>query len=358
MKYISLSWFFLVLLLCSCSRQSKVFFDDQVLVEVEMVEKVSKLIKKDIDCIYPIKMARMDSLFIIQDLVGSNIVNVFNEQGEFLSCLIKKGPGPDEVSNVTAEFCLDRSKGIVSVYDRPYLKDYNVYKFMDGEKNFCVRVNYSSFNEKYPIKNAFRMNGSVLLVGFTKNMRYAVVRDDSITDVYKDYPLIIDVEQRDELIPAIISYSPCFGVAPDGESWVQGTYIGGVLESFKISNGMISAESKSFIYPPYYEANVSKAGVDVSWGNETTIGFEDIVITSDYIYTLLNGIKGENLKNIPPISPFTDKITVFDKQGNVAKIIKTDCMIMTFDIDEKENKCYAVVYNGAEGFDLREISIL
>ena len=40
------------------------------------------------------------------------------------------------------------------------------------------------------------------------------------------------------------------------------------------------------------------------------------------------------------------------------KIIKTDCMMMTLDVDEIENKCYVVIYNGEQGYDLREIPLL
>lgn len=348
---------FSIFVLCSCSLQPNVVFDEQVLSEAKMIEINSVLIKEDIDCIYPVKMAKIDSLFFIQDLVGNNVVNVFDKKGEYLDCMIKKGQGPYEVTNVTNEFVLNRLLKIISVYSKPYLIEYDINKFMNGEREFCMRTDCSSFCANFPVMNACRIDEDILLAGFTKDMRYVVIQNDSLADLYKNYPSIINTANSEELIPAIFSYSPCMGVDPDGKSWVQGTYIGGALERFSISEGVIRSDFQSFIYPPSYE-KIAGSGVNVSWGDETTIGFEDIVITSGYIYTLLNGTKGRNLKSTPPVTPFTNKITVFDKQGNVMKVIKTDCMMMALDIDENENKCYVVTYNGEQGYDLREIPLL
>ena len=355
MKSFCILLVFPILVLCSCSQQSNVVFNEQVLSEARMVEINSVLIKKDIDCIYPVKMSKIDSLFFIQDLVGNNIVNAFNRKGEYLDCMIKKGQGPNDVTNVTKEFVLNRLGKIISVYSKPYLTEYDINKFMNGEREFCMRTDCSSFGANFPVMNACRIDEGILLAGFTKDMRYAVIQSDSLSDLYKNYPSIINTANSEELIPAVLSYSPCIGVDPTGKSWVQGTYIGGTLEGFNISEGVVKSDFQSFIYPSYYEAG---AGINVSWGNETIIGFEDIVITSGYIYTLLNGTKGRNLKSTPPVTPFPNKITVFDKQGNVVKIIKTDCMMMALDIDEDENKCYVVTYNGEQGYDLREIPLL
>jgi len=357
MKSFNVLWMFFILVLCSCSQQSNVVFNEQLLSEAKMIETNSVLIKEDIDCTYPVKMAKIDSLFFIQDLVGNNVVNVFNNNGEFLDCMIKKGQGPNEVANVTKEFGLNRFGKIISVYNKPYLTEYDISKFMNGERDFCMRTDCSSFCSNFPVINAHRIDEGILLIGFTKDMRYAVIQNDSLSDLYKDYPSIINAANSEELIPAVLSYSPCMGIDPDGKSWVQGTYIGGVLERFNVSDGVVSSDFQSFIYSPSYETKGGSA-INVSWGDETTIGFEDIVITSEYIYTLLNGTKGRNLKSTPPVTPFTNKITVFDKQGNVVKIIKTDCMMMTLDVDEIENKCYVVTYNGEQGYDLREIPLL
>ena len=51
------------------------------------------------------------------------------------------------------------------------------------------------------------------------------------------------------------------------------------------------------IYEPVYEGKRQ----DVSWNEETVIGFDDVVATDKHIYTLLNGAKGKQLKSNPSV---------------------------------------------------------
>lgn len=49
-------------------------------------------------------------------------------------------------------------------------------------------------------------------------------------------------------------------------------------------------------------------------GDETPIGFEAMDASNRYLYTLLNGTLGKNLKAKDAINnpPFTEKISIFD----------------------------------------------
>ena len=72
------------------------------------------------------------------------------------------------------------------------------------------------------------------------------------------------------------------------------SYIGGILEIFRYDGH----EIKSIGINPIYELVYEGKGQDVSWNKETVIDFDDVVTTDKYIYSLLNGAKGKQLKAI------------------------------------------------------------
>lgn len=222
--------------------------------------------------------------------------------------------------------------------------------FVQNKTDYCNKTNCSDL-VSYPVQSAKKLASGFLLEGFSGEMRFSVVGDGSQC-IYTDYPSVLPEDKKED-VAAVLAYNSCVSVSPGKSRWVQTSYIGGILESFEYDGREIKSIGMNPIYEPVYTGEKQ----EVSWNEETVIGFDDVVATDQCIYTLLNGAKGKQLKSNPPVNPFTDKITVFDWHGNIKEVIHTDCMMMAIDIDEKENACYAISFNLDHGYDLRKISL-
>lgn len=339
-----------VLVIAGCTASPKLQYDSEQLERAPRTSVSSVVIKEGMECYYPVRMAKYDSLFLVQDFAAPGYVNIFDSQGEYVDCLIKKGHGHTEIDNMPTTFSIDRERGIVSVFAKPYVSEYDVRGFLGKRHDYCSKTNCSALLTS-PVHDVKKMGSKYLLVGFAKGMRFTVADEES-RSVYTEYPQILP-ESNDEEIAPVLLYASREAVSPDGSRWVQATYIGAVLEIFEYKDNDIRSVRINPIYRPVYEGH----GMEVSWGDETTIGFDDVVVTDKYIYTLLNGTFGKNLKSNPPVRPFTNEITIFDWNGNIRQIISTDCMMMAIDIDEKEDVCYAMAFNMDRGCDLRKIPL-
>ena len=230
---------------------------------------------------------------------------------------MKKGNGHTEISNAPSHFSIDKEKGVVSLYSAPYYVEYNVNDFVQNKTDFCNKTNCSEL-VSYPIQNTQKLTNGYLLEGLTSEIRFAVV-DRNVRSIHTDYPSVLP-ENKKEDIAAVLTYNSNVAVvAPDKSLWVQASYIGGILEIFRYDGHEIKSVGMNPIYEPVYEGKRQ----DVSWNKETVISFDDVVATDKYIYTLLNGAKGKQLKSNPPMNPFTDQITVFNWNGDIKESIQT-----------------------------------
>ena len=83
--------------------------------------------------------------------------------------------------------------------------------------------------------------------------------------------------------------------------------------------------------------------------NETTqIGFEDIYVTNNSIYTLLHSIGSETLPS---------EITVFDWAGIPITKIKTGCSLSNIAVDGKDNTIYVIAENEQNAYELSCLSL-
>ena len=80
--------------------------------------------------------------------------------------------------------------------------------------------------------------------------------------------------------------------------------------------------------------------------DETPIGFEAMDASDRYLYTLLNGTLGKNLKAKDAINnpPFTEKISIFDWNGHAVKQTYTGKKLMGL-TNKGDSICYAVAYD-------------
>lgn len=348
MKKIAL--FLLVVIITSCSRKHQVTFNPSFGNELKTDFISSSIIKSDMDCRYPIKLALLDSIFVVQDLGGDKLIQLYDLSGNYLSCLVKQGDAPNEIPNLTSTFSVENNK--IVVYSTPKIAEYDPFKYLNAEKDFCFSHKVSDKLFSLPVHCVRKFNDSYFLEGSTDQMRFALFDKDSSLYVYKEYPQII-ANASSEKIAQVMSYASKIAFSPDKRYWIQGSYIGGTLEIFQRENNEIASIKQIFIYPPVFE----DMGAMVSWGNDTTIGVDDMYATSNYIYIVLNGTQGANLKSASPVDPFSNKIMVLDWQGNLVRKIETDCMIMALTVDPTDQFCHVVSFEAENGYALRKISL-
>lgn len=331
-----------------CSRKSQITFDPSFGNELKAEFIPSLIVKSDIkNCRYPIKLEVLDSLFIIQDLGSNEMIQLYDKSGESLSCLVKQGDAPSEVPGLTSTFMVENNK--VVIYSTPKIVEYDPVKYIHGQKDFYLSNTLDEKLFSFPVQCVRKFNDSYFIEGFTETMRFAIYDKDKSLKLYKEYPSVI--EESPEKVAQVMSYASKIAFRPDRKYWIQGSYIGGVLEIFHQNNNDITSVKQLFIYPPVYE----DLGIGVTWGNETIIGVDDMYATSNYIYVVLNGTQGANLKSSSPVNPFSNKLLVLDWEGNLVKKIETDCMIMALAVDSSDQYCYVVSFEGEKGYDLRKI---
>lgn len=342
--------FILTATIISCSHNNQVGFDPSFGSELKAKFIPSQVIKSDIDCRYPIKLEVLDSIFAVQNLGSNELVQLFDKSGNYLSCLVKQGEAPSEIPKLISTFIVENNK--IVVYSTPRIVEYDPIKYINNEKDFYLSYRMSEQLFVLPVQCIRKFNDSYFLEGFTENMRFAIFDKDSSLIIHKEYPPIIKNESP-EKVAQVISYASKIAFRPDKEYWIQGSYIGGILEIFQRKNNEIASVKQIFIYPPVF----TDIGTGVTWGNETTIGVDDIYATSNYIYIVMNGTMGANLKSESPVMPFSNKLLILDWQGNLVKKVETDCMIMTLAVDPSDRFCHVISYEAENGYDLRKIPL-
>lgn len=95
---------FPVLILAACSNTSDIRFDSEQLDEVTQTNVSSTIINKELEYKYPVKIAKYDSLFLIQDIMNKGYVYILNSKGETIDCLAKKGNGHTEINGSPSRF--------------------------------------------------------------------------------------------------------------------------------------------------------------------------------------------------------------------------------------------------------------
>ena len=99
-------------ILSACSNNLTDKFSSDFIDETEVCFTPSELIKSDILCRYPIRLEILDSVFVVQDLGGSEYLQVYDRFGEYIDCLAKKGDAPMEIPNLTDLFTITSDRKI------------------------------------------------------------------------------------------------------------------------------------------------------------------------------------------------------------------------------------------------------
>lgn len=335
----------------ACNQNKEAITYDSSCLEKAPVSKYSfTILHPEPECKYPIQIDKIDTFLIVRDMVNPKaFLHLFSTSGKFIRSFGNLGNGPGEITTTTP-FISDKKNKTIQVFNNHKVITYNIPDLADQKQKY-FEEKILPFNVNFPINRTIEYTPDVYLhVGFTSKMRICITSQDSIFTRYYHWLPVLNTNDTDIPI-AVMSYNDHVNLKPDKTKFIQATYIGAVFEIFSIDQKTIKPICNRKIFKPVYKI-VNADLHAVSWYEDTTIGFDNISVTDNFIYTLLSGKKGEDLLDLEAENAFSKNITIFNWNGNVEKIIQTDKMLFSITPDEENNTFYGFSFSADNGFQL------
>lgn len=271
-----------------------------------------------------------DSLLIVTDShCGEGLFHVFDKAtGHHLKSGGTKGEGPGELLHPFETHM--NSRGEISYWDMYKYKivRYDLRRLLSDIDDYYMETPVERSGD-YSILDALQLaNGSVLYNG--NNERHIGLLNAGFCLDCPMVPGIDDVEERWSLMN-----KAHWAVSPDEKHFVRATAIGGILRGYEISKDTIVECFSKFYFEPVYGLAQGADPAWVTWVEETRLGFDNVFVTNQCIYALLNGRQAKE-------EPFAYEILVIDWQGNILRKMVLDCTVNSIAVDEEAKKLYAI----------------
>ena len=326
----SLCYFFIV----SCNKNDTGGYTDSLSCQSEML--YSKILNDSSILASPKKLFLWDSLLVVVDKrCGNNLFYMFSTtDGAFIKGGGKKGEGPGEVLSP----------------DVPHLNSEGVLSYWDINKNRIIRYNIAgllSGSEQYSSEFGLKreqMSVSFLdVIALKDKYLYSGNTDKHIglykSDSYVDSPVLPDIPSA-EISRAIMNKSH-WEIDPDEKKLVRATSIGGIVQCYTIEGDEVKECWSKLFFPPVYKVVEGAKPVWITWCQESQMGFDNLYVTNQYIYLLLNGKFAKD-------KPFANEVLVMDWNGNIIKKFVLDRTVKTIAVDEDKR----TIYGTTCGFDV------
>lgn len=341
--------FFGLLSLCSClsNHSIKEKFNENSQFR-DTLQITSQVLNDSCIFIMPRQMEVIDSLIIILDAFRpDHFFYIYNTQGKFLKSFGTKGRGPGELL-IASNFHSDIPNHTIRVYNpqKRSIIEYDLAKILNNEHPFFTECSVHLPQSLYPQEIIKFDSEKYLCCHRTPELRYTIQEQDQEKFSYTIYPQLEDKNDK-HFAAAILNYAGLYRFSPDYSKFLEASYIGAIMDLFEISdNEMKPIQTCRIFYPQYKILDAENA--QITWDEKTRIGFECIYATNNYIYSLLNGILGSELKNPEIQEPYTKNISVFDWQGTPQTLLKTNNMMNAICVDEEQRIIYALAYDKGE----------
>ena len=277
-----------------------------------------------------------DYLIITENIDGQFIHILDKNTGTHLKSLISFGRGPAEIL-MTPFINVDKNTGEV------LLLEPNTHKLIeffidsiiidkDITRNIKSRyVNYGNSNFVKTSNNIIASNK--LNEAEQKFERFHIINSDSIAGKYISYPIFNDDDS--DIISSLYILNSVIDISSNYDKLVSVLRNGAVMEIFDVDSTNISLSKRNTYIRPKY---IIDQGCPIET-EESTLGFKDLYVTSNKIYTIFAGVGAFNWKG------HLNKIIEFDFEGNPLRVIKIDNKYNLFNIcvDEFNNRIYAIV---------------
>lgn len=339
-------------LFCGCGKKAVISYSGTPVFDRNDTIR-SVVLATDVKIGYPAQMFTIDSIIGIVDMMGADnhFVHLFDENGRPIKKIGRRGRGPGEIAAYWHCF-VNRDAKTISFFTSQKIVEYDLgLVFQDSIPYY--REILPPVDQGDYVLDGFRLNDDrFFFVGKSENMRFAI-SDKGQSNPYHGYPTVTKAPHLDR---EVLGYASRIAFNEGLNRFVQGSYIGGVLEMFQIEGNDIVPQKTAYIYEPVFDTDEATHS-HVSWNEETTIGFDGIDCTDDYIYTLLSGYKGADLKaeNAPIDPPFTDHISIFDWGGLPVRSVVLDNKLMTIAVKKDNTTAYLVAYD--DGYSLLKVTL-
>lgn len=321
-------FYFIIITLISCNSKEVPNYENLHFDNV--VERKLTIIKNNFIFNSPVYMKIVDSLLIIKSETSNNNMrfHVFNkETGAYKSSFGAVGRAKGELLEPFS---------LISCYNK------NIYATGVGQ-NKIVKYNIPNLSENpndYIIENKlpFIINSVSVtyikddnyLFAYNINNRFSILSNGKDTiSTYSIYPVTSKSDLNIESARTnYFTLNSFISLKPDNSKFVNITRNGFILEIFNLKKTKIVQEQIKYYYMPKY--NVDNGDVE-----DCVKGAGGITCTDDFIYVIFRDTNNS----------LTNKIAVFDWQGNAIKQYILNYPIVNIAIDETDNnKMYVITY--------------
>jgi hypothetical protein len=288
---------------------------------------------------YPQDIYVLDSILLIADFYDKETAfHIFDKgTGIWKRSFGQKGQGPTDLLFPIATYLKDNNQKIAA-YSFNLQKE--VSFDLSDEKNNPITSKINNPEGLY-IADIISASNNMYIRGIGLQVRFGSITEKGINILSNDYPLLLSKDKKEEN-NAIFNYMPSWSISPDGTKMVSATYIGGIVELFKIEEEHLVSGALLPFYKPQYKIVNGATPISVSWIEETIFGFQGVYSTDNNIYLLVNG--GSAMDK----SFFSKKIIVLDWSGNLIMQYNLDRGINSFTIDEDTKSIYAISFTEDE----------
>lgn len=337
-KYLILFMLFSFFII-SCNDQKKGYTDS---LSCQSEHLYAKILNDTFMLASPKGLFLWDSLLVVIDArCGNNLFYMFSSSdGAFLKSGGKKGEGPGEVANPSNAYL--NSEGILSYWDlnKSRIVRYSINGLLSGSESYYSEFHFggelmlTSFLDIIALKNGYLYNGNT-------DRHIGIYGMDSSLDS----PVLPDVPSRE--IDRAIMNKCHWAIAPDEKRMVRATSIGGIVQSYTVESDRVEECWSKLFFPPVYKLVEGVKPAWISWCEDSQMGFDNLYVTDQHIYLLLNGKFAKN-------KPFANEVLVMDWNGNIEKKFIFDKTVKTIAVDEDKRVIYATTC----GFDVEATIVI
>lgn len=335
MKYIYITFFTLfALFVSSCKEHTMGGYKDSLSCPNESL--YAKALNNNFILASPRQLFLWDSLLVVIDKRNNdNLFYLFStHNGTFLKGGGKKGEGPGEV--LSPHNAHLSNKGTLSFWDinKDQIIEYNINELLSGTEKYYHEHSLSRTESSTTFLDVIALNSQYLYNG-NSNKHIGIYGLDS----YIDSPILPDVPSM-EISRAIMNKAH-WEIAPNKNKMLRATSIGGIVQCYTIKENKIEECWNKKFFPPIYKLVEGVKPTWITWCKESQMGFDNLYVTDQYIYLLLNGKFAKD-------KPFANEILIMDWNGNLKKKFILNKTISTIAVDEKKQIIYATTC----GFDI------
>lgn len=273
------------------------------------------------------------SIFIVGELDGKWIHRYGRHDGQLKENMISYGQGPDEIVNGSSAPITMLNEDSLIVINDLGVKSVKMVKIA-GEPGVVKQINTTEFTPKPFIAHYIDPKRILIEVFRPKelNREYVLVKDGEAVSTYVGVP----EEKTDTKMAPYFNLSIAVAVSPDGQHIAAGYLYSGIIELFAVEDTVLREVYSHAFHP----IDVPADPIEAARNNQLIRAFSAATATDKYVFFVYSG------ENTPESE---NKIAIFDWEGNPVKLIKTDCQILSFAVDDKASEIYAITLPGEDG---------